>query len=414
MVTEVKGVTEGYKMTELGEIPEEWSIKKLGNIGVFKKGKGIAKKDLTDEGHPCVLYGELYTKYKETIEHIHSKTSVNKSKSVVGKYNDVLIPSSGETAFDIACASSLLSDDVLIGGDINIFTPNSDISGAFLSYLINSVRKNDLSKLAQGSSVYHLYSSALSSFLVMLPTLEEQQRIVETLSTVDRTIETTDQLLEKTKELKKGLMQQLLTKGIGHTEFKKTELGEIPVEWEVVKMDEVIALVSGQSSSVKEVNKKGIGVAYVTGPEQWDGKSIVENKWVEKPRKIAPVSCFFITVKGSGTGTIFPGGPFAIGRDIMAIVPSIRIERTFLYYLTTLHAEKIVYNKVGMVPGISRGDILEHKIGLPHLEEQRKIAEILSSVDEQIDIYTKEKVRLQGLKKGLMQQLLTGKMRVIV
>jgi type I restriction enzyme, S subunit len=424
MVTDVKGIREEYKVTELGEIPEEWSIKKLANIGEFKKGKGIAKKDLTDEGNPCILYGELYTKYKETIGHVHSKTSVCKSKSVIGKNNDVLIPSSGETAFDIACASSLLTGDVLIGGDVNIFTPNPDVSGAFLSYLLNSVRKNDLAKLAQGSSVYHLYSSTLSGFLVMLPTLEEQQKIAEILSTVDETVETTDQLLEKTKELKKGLMQQLLTKGIGHTEFKKTELGEIPEEWGISALGDLVhKIVGGGTPSRKKLEYYSGDIPWFTVKDM-DG-SFYKDSSQEYVNEIAikessanlvePNQVIIATRIALGRGFISTV-PVAINQDLKALyLDEDKVLADYFLYWFLSQAERIEGLGSGStVKGIRLEQLRGINLPVPNLLEQKKIVSILSSIDEQIKIYREEKERLQELKKGLMQQLLTGKIRVTV
>ncbi|MEK5230303.1 restriction endonuclease subunit S [Lysinibacillus sp. FSL K6-0232] len=210
LLTKGIGHTE-FKQTELGEIPNEWEIKDLIDIGTFSKGKGIAKKDLSDKGMPCILYGQLYTKYKERIDKVTSYTEIEVKNPVIGMKNDLLIPSSGETAIDIATASALNVDNIYIGGDINLFTPFIEVDSNFLSLQINSTRKSELAKLAQGSSVYHLYSSSLENFSVVLPSLEEQQKIAQILSTVDEQIDIYEQEKVKYEELKKGLMQQLLT-----------------------------------------------------------------------------------------------------------------------------------------------------------------------------------------------------------
>ncbi|MEW9672404.1 restriction endonuclease subunit S [Ammoniphilus sp. 3BR4] len=193
---------------------------------------------------------------------------------------------------------------------------------------------------------------------------------------------------------------------VTYKNYKETHIGAIPFEWEEVTMEEIIELVSGQSSPTHEVNYDGEGVPYVTGPEQWTGNYIEESKWVMNPRKVSPKDCFFITVKGSGTGKVFPGGQFAIGRDIMAITSKLKSDTKFLFYVVTHQAERIVKNKVGMVPGISRSDILNHKIALPKLSEQRKIATILTSIDEAIEKTEAIIKQTEKVKQGLMQRLL--------
>lgn len=210
LLTRGIGHTE-FKKTELGEIPVNWNIVLLKKIGSFLKGKGIAKKDLSSTGAKCILYGQLYTTYNEIITEVSTYTDIYIKNPVMGKINDLLIPSSGETPIDIATSSSLHVDNVYLGGDINIFRPSSPINSDFLSYQINSIRKYELSKKAQGSSIYHLYKNHLENFKVIVPELEEQNRIVEIITTVDEEISEYKKEKAKYEELKKGLMQQLLT-----------------------------------------------------------------------------------------------------------------------------------------------------------------------------------------------------------
>ncbi|WP_102694152.1 restriction endonuclease subunit S [Rummeliibacillus pycnus] len=210
LLTKGIGHTE-FKQSELGEIPLEWDVIALKELGDFTKGKGIAKKDLCEFGNACILYGQLYTTYEEVIENVYYFTQVEPSKAVVGMINDLLIPSSGETAIDIARGAALMVDNILVGGDINIFRPNTLIDSRFISYQLNSSRKKDLATLAQGSSVYHLYAPNLLNFKILLAPYEEQKKIAEILSTIDSQIVIYEQEKEKYHELKKGLMQQLLT-----------------------------------------------------------------------------------------------------------------------------------------------------------------------------------------------------------
>jgi len=117
----------------------EWEKVRLGDVGEIYKGKGISKNDISDYGLECIRYGELYTIYGEKIEEVVSKTSLRKEELFLSKINDILIPSSGETAIDIATTSCVLKDDVAIGGDINVVRTNQN--GVFLSYWLNTVAK---------------------------------------------------------------------------------------------------------------------------------------------------------------------------------------------------------------------------------------------------------------------------------
>ncbi len=186
----------------------EWESHPLSKLGTFFKGAGLSKADLSDEGNPCVLYGELYTKYTEVIGNVKSKTNVELDNAVIGKTNDVLIPSSGETAIDIATASCLQQDDVILGGDLNVFRSNQ-VNGIFTSYQLNTSKKFEIAKLAQGASVVHVYNDQLKRLKLSIPTIQEQEKIASFFSLIDKKLELEMEKLEKLQDYKKGLLQQM-------------------------------------------------------------------------------------------------------------------------------------------------------------------------------------------------------------
>ncbi len=187
----------------------KWVEDKFENFANFHKGKGVSKSDIDPNGNtPCIRYGELYTQYSETISNAVSKTSLPESKLFFSKSNDVIIPASGETKLDIAKASCLMLDDVALGGDLNIIRTNHN--GIFISYYLNGVKKYEISKIAQGDSVVHLYASQLKLLNLFLPPHpEEQKRIAECLCSIDKLITLQARRLEAYKVHKNGLMQQL-------------------------------------------------------------------------------------------------------------------------------------------------------------------------------------------------------------
>lgn len=189
-----------------------WEVKKLGEVANLSKGKGIAKSDIDIHGQtPCIRYGELYTRYGEQIKTVFSRTNIPSQDLVLGKVNDVIIPSSGETHEDIATASCILVPGVAIGGDINIL--RTPLNGLFLSYYLNSAKKHEIAHIAQGDAVVHLYGTQLSKLSICFPpTLAEQQKIADCLSELDEMISAQQQKVEALKEHKKGLMQKLFPK----------------------------------------------------------------------------------------------------------------------------------------------------------------------------------------------------------
>lgn len=179
----------------------------MSDIADLSKGIGISKDQLSADGEPCILYGELYTKYKsETIKEVISKTNIDNTKLVKSKANDVIIPCSGETAEEIATARCVLKDDILLGGDLNIIRLHG-YDGSFMSYQLNGKRKYDIAKVAQGVSVVHLYGEHLKNIKTINPSLNEQKKIANLLSLLDERISTQNKIIEKLETLIKGIEQ---------------------------------------------------------------------------------------------------------------------------------------------------------------------------------------------------------------
>ena len=207
------------------EFTEEWKEEQLDNIATLSKGIGISKEQLSEDGEPCILYGELYTKYKsEIIKQVESKTDINGSKLKRSKANDVIIPCSGETAVDIATARCVPFDNILFGGDLNVISLHQ-YDGAFMSYQLNGKRKYDIARVAQGVSIVHLYGEHLKAIKTYNPTLPEQQKIAKLLSLLDDRIDTQNKIIEKLQSLIKGIAQHCIKESTSGNTYVK--LGDI-------------------------------------------------------------------------------------------------------------------------------------------------------------------------------------------
>jgi type I restriction enzyme S subunit len=197
--------------TRLPEFSGEWEVKRLGYVATFYKGKGLPKSALSESGvTPCIHYGELFTRYSETIGDIFSHTN-----NVVGAFrsvaNDVLMPTSDVTPRGLAKASCIRVDEVILGGDILVIrSDNTLVHGPFLSAIIRFEEKQVL-QLVTGSTVYHLYGSDMKKFTFALPPLNEQIAIASVLSDIDAEIATIEARRDKTAQIKQGMMLELLT-----------------------------------------------------------------------------------------------------------------------------------------------------------------------------------------------------------
>lgn len=192
------------------EFTDKWKECELQDVASISKGAGISKDQLSDTGEPCILYGELYTKYKsEVITDVLSKTNIDTANLVRSKANDVIIPSSGETAIDISTARCVPFDNILLGGDLNILRLREQ-DGRFFSYQLNGVRKLDIAQIAQGVSVVHLYGESLKRLIVRYPSISEQEKISSLLSAIDERITTQNKIIGELKLFRDNLMFKLL------------------------------------------------------------------------------------------------------------------------------------------------------------------------------------------------------------
>lgn len=407
------------------QVPEGWNATKLGEVGKFSKGKGIAKKDVISNGLPCIRYAEIYTKHNiviKTFESFISSELARVSKKI--KKNDIIFAGSGETVEDIGKSVTYInSNDAYVGGDAVVFTPSIKMETIFLSYQLNdAVRRIQLRKLGQGSSVIHIYASGLEEIKVNLPSFSEQQKIASILTSVDAVIEKTESQINKLQDLKKGMMQELLTKGIGNTEFKDSPLGRIPKEWKVMLGKDLLELGSGLSPSTITFTDNGdtlfMKVNDFNHAENSDLIRVTKLSFdtLENPK---------VPVYKEGTVVIAKRGaaisknrirvfekPTSVDTNLMTIVPNKIYNSRFLrHYLELFNVEKIA--DTTSVPQINNFHLYEMLFPVPPISEQVKIAIKIDSAQTRIDIVKQKLSAQKDIKKALMQDLLTGKVRVI-
>ena len=165
-----------------------WEQRKLESVASFSKGNGYTKSDLRSTGTPIILYGRLYTKYETSISEVDTFVDV-KNGSVFSKGGEVIIPASGETSEDIARAATVVNAGVLLGGDLNIITPDSSVNSVFLALSIsNGNPQKELAKKAQGKSVVHIHNEEIKDLTISFPKLVEQKRISAYFANLDNLI----------------------------------------------------------------------------------------------------------------------------------------------------------------------------------------------------------------------------------
>jgi type I restriction enzyme S subunit len=389
-----------------------WKEYKLGDIAQFYKGKGISKNDVTDNGTiPCIRYGELYTHYKEVIDEVTSYTDLSIDDLFMSKANDIIIPSSGETKEDIATASCVLRNNVALGGDINVIRTSNN--GVFLSYYLNNAKKHDIAKIAQGISIIHLYNEQLRNLSVEIPNLEEQQKIAECLSSIDSYISSLNEKVEQLKVHKKSLLQKLFPqRGQTVPEYRFSEFQKDSA-WEKMKLGDVTTVINRRNKSNRSLpiysisNKDG----FVLQSEQFDGLDSESRGYDISLYKIVGRNTFAYNPARINIGSIGYSGDLKevlISSLYVCFKTTNELDDEFLIcFLKTAQFSQAVENNVegGIRSYLFYENFSRINISIPSLQEQKKIASTILSIDDVISKYTDKVSLLEDYKKGLMQQL---------
>ena len=403
-----------YKRTEVGFIPEDWQVKKLSEIGKFSKGSGVRKNEALSGNIPCVRYGELYTRHSDYIKQFYSFISQDISSTAKKlKKGDILFAGSGETKEEIGKSVAFINDfEAFAGGDIVILSPENTNS-LYLGYLLNApfVQKQKASR-GQGDAVVHISSTQLGNISIPLPKEDKEQTAIATaLSDADALINSLEKLIAKKRNIKQGAMQHLLKPKEG---------------WEVKKLGESCEIFRGGSPRPIE--------SYLT--IRPDGINWIKIGDVKKNAKYIESTEEKIIAEGLSRSRFVNAGDFLLSNSMSFGRPYImktsgcihdgwlviqnyqnHFDREFLYYV--LGSESILAQYKAMASGSSvlnlNKEIVKNVlINCPtSIQEQTRIATILSDMDNEIQALETKLEKYRKIKLGMMQNLLTGKIRLV-
>ena len=427
----------GYRESLEKAIPDNWEIGILSDVSEIKFSN-VDKIASSDEA-PISLcnYLDVYNN-----EYIDGRIEFMPA-TAIGKFalkkGDVIITKDSETPDDIAKPAVVVQDltNVLCGYHLALIRPDSQrVDSVFLGKMLASKTVNhQFERLAQGLTRFGLEVYSIKNALIAIPPQQAQRKIAEILSTVDEVIEKTDAIIEETQQLKNGVMQKLFTEGIEHTKFKETkigliECGTIPIDWDEVELNSICNVTSSKRIMMHEYVDSGIPF--------YRSKEIIEKMMNISHDKILYISesrfqdirrkfgapqngDILMTAVGSlgipyliddDENFYFKDGNLLWLRDI-----SVEIDKRFLiYYFESFGFKKAieVITAGSSQKALTIEKLEKLRIPLPNSSEQQMITQILSEVDAKIGTEHAFKAELEQLKKGLMQALLTGKVRVKV
>lgn len=410
-------------------VPHGWSTIKIASIGNFYGG--LTGKTAKDFGH-----GEFFLSYMQVLsEKTNNKEKANLVKINQGekhnkvKFGDILFTSSSETPDEIGMTTVFLEKDWT--PYLNSFCFGlrpivpSPVDPYFAKYLFRGTKfRKDIIPLAQGSTRFNLSKENLKKLNLILPTIPEQKKIASILTSVDEVIKKTQKKINKLQDLKKSVMIDLMNKGINHKEFKDTKLGKIPKTWNIYKYNDLLKIVDNKMEmkddkfySLLSIRRRNGGV--------FSREKLIGKKILTKTLGKAIVNTFIISkmqIVHGASGYIsekFKDHYVSSSYTQFAAKDRNKINTKFLFYYS--HLDKVYKQFLLSSHGVhiekmtfDLKDWYKKEIILPNIEEQQEIVRIIESFENHISNTEKKLEKYNFFKKSLLQDLLTGKVRVSV
>lgn len=374
-------------------VPDGWREVSLGEAISFEYGKALPKKGR--ENGPFRVYG---------------------SNGIVGSHIDYLVLGPGIVVGRKGTAGSVnfvkhnfWPIDTTYYVDMKV-----DADLRFFYYLLKNLRLPDFN---EATGIPGLNRNTVYRANILLPPLPEQRRIAEILSSVDDAIAATQAVLDQTRTVKQAVLKRLLTKGIGHTRFKQTEIGEIPEAWEVRPLGQLCTLTNGNGFRPPDWSDQGLPIIRIqnlNGSRNFNYfAGTPKEKWIVN---LGDLLFSWAGVRGVSFGPCLWEGPRGVlNQHIFKVHPCEGISLKWLFHameLVTARIEQKAHGFKDSLLHVHKSEITGQLVGVPHKDEQGKIVEALHSLRDAEDRASNQLVTLQSVKSALMSDLLTGRKRV--
>ncbi len=429
-------VKQGYKQTELGIIPEEWSVKSIDQIFSFYSTSNYSKAQMTLEGDVGCLHYCLIHAIKNSFYNVKSgiKYYVNMKQA---KYEfvvngDIVMVDASEDLSGVNKSVEItgIGNKLYISGlHTFLLRDRGFLAEYFRGAILNSnIAKTQMLRLAVGMKVYGVSRPQIKTVLLPVPPFPEQTAIANALSDMDALINQTEKLIEKKKAIKQGAMQELLTGRTRLDEFgnqrgyKTTEYGRIPEDWDVKKLGDLGENLIGLTYSPNDVSEYGhlvLRSSNIQNNKLSFGNNVFVN--MELPnRVIVKENDILICVRNGSKNLIGKCALIDKATEGCAFGAFMSVYRTqFAKYIFHQFQSIIIQKQIDQVMGatinqLTNKDLSTFKIPVPqNIHEQTAIANVLSDMDINLERAQMKLNKLKQQKQGMMQALLTGKIRLV-
>ena len=395
---------------------DPWEQRKLGELCTFSKGHGYSKADIRDAGTPLILYGRLYTQYESRIEEVDTFT-VEQDGSMLSRGNEVIVPASGETAEDIAIASSVRRSGIILGGDLNVVTPTGKLDPDYTALAITySKAHDDLAKRAQGKSVVHVHGNDIAEVEISYPSESEQKRISSVVLNLDSLITLHQRKHDKLCTVKKSMLDKMFPK-LGETE-PEIRFEGFTDPWEQRKLGSIAASFDyGLNAAATEYDGQN---KYLRITDIDDTTHVFLKSDLTTPLADLAMSADYLLEEGdllfARTGASvgktylyrqYDGTVYFAGFLIRARIGE-SADPEFVYQATLTDAYKkyvaITSQRSGQ-PGVNAQEYADYQLMLPSRTEQQQIGMTLRSLDNLITLHQRKLELLRNIKKSLLDRM---------
>ena len=405
-----------FKMTELGPIPEDWEVKRLGEIFTFKNGYN-ANANSYGSGTPVASVLDALGNRPITFQSIGLMVRApDKDREAFSlKAGDLVFTRSSETLEDVGRSNVYLDEaNAMFGGFVIRGRPVVAIDSLFVNYMLStsSCRIRVMSHGA-GAQHFNIGQSGLEQVLIPLPPLPEQRRIAGALSDVDELISALGKLIEKKRNIKTGTMQQLLT--------GKLRLPGFGGKWEEKRLGDCATMFAGGTPPSKVGGYYGGSIPWVSISDisiagkyiSATAEKLTEEGLRNSSAKWYPENTLLFAMYASIGKCCIAKWRMTSSQAILGIYSPVGFDIEFLYYLLTYRNDEfLTMGQTGTQSNLSKAIVEAIVISAPPLPEQRAIAAVLSDMDAEIAALEAEQAKYARIKSGMMQQLLTGKTRL--
>jgi len=404
-----------FKDTEIGRIPKDWNVEKLIKHVDLIRGKEVGSNNYNNDnkGKRFIRIVDL-SGSRDEILYTTSNNVIECNK------DDILISFDGSPGIVATNFFGAISSGIR-----KIYFKDNSLNKRYTYYFLQTIYiQNIIKKFSTGVTIKHA-SKAIPNLIIIIPPLEEQKRIGYVLSKIENAIKIQDRIINSLQELKKSMMHKLFTEGIGHTEFKDTEIGRIPMEWEIKKISELFSIEHGISITPKRRKLRANYPMLRTSNIGWGKISLekIDHSWFsdDEIKNLNLQYGDLLVCEGGDIGrtAMWTGELEKVGYQNHLHRLRKRYDSVsplfYMYWMQYAILYSHLYINEGnktTIPNLSKSKIMNFNVVYTTYEEQKRIADILSAIDNKISIEEKRKDSFENLFKSMLNKLMTGQIRV--